>query len=49
MRQYNIVITCTTLADSEEEALEIALQQIKDGSAYVEIEDEHIISVEDEQ
>lgn len=48
MRQYNIVITCTTIADTEEEALEIALQQIKDGSAYVEIEDELIICVEDE-
>ena len=40
MRQYNIVFYCTTIADTEEEALEIALQQIKDGSAYVEIEDE---------
>jgi DNA-directed RNA polymerase subunit K/omega len=40
MRQYNIAIYCSTIAESEEEALEIALQQIKDGSAYVEIEDE---------
>ena len=40
MRQYNIVFYCTTIADTVEEALEIALQQIKDGSAYVEIEDE---------
>jgi hypothetical protein len=40
MRQYNIVFYCTTLAESEEEALEIACQQVRDGSAYVEIEDE---------
>jgi anthranilate phosphoribosyltransferase len=40
MMQYNVAFYCSTIAETEEEALAIARQQVKDGSAYVEVDEE---------
>lgn len=37
MQPYDICITCNTYADSPEEAIRIALEQIADRSAYCEV------------
>jgi len=39
LRQYNIVFTCSTLAESASEAVWIAADQVRDGSAHVEVEE----------
>jgi hypothetical protein len=50
LRQYNINFYCSTLAESEEEAVLIAMQQIKqDQAAYVEVEELDPVNEETDQ
>jgi hypothetical protein len=50
LRQYNVVFYCATLAESEEEAVLIAMEQVKtDQAAYVEVEELDIINEETEE
>ena len=49
LRQYNIVFTCSTLAESASETVWIAADQVRDGSAHVEVEELDIINEETEE
>ena len=48
LRQYNIVFTCSTLAESASEAVWIAADQVRDGSAHVEVEVEELDIINEE-
>jgi hypothetical protein len=49
LRQYNIVFTCSTLAESASEAVLDCGGSGRDGSAHVEVEELDIINEETEE
>lgn len=42
MKRYHITFTTSTLADDLDEAISIAVDQITDGSAHMDVEEEEI-------
>lgn len=42
MKRYHITFTTSTFADDLDEAIRIAVEQIKDGSAHMDAEEEEI-------
>ena len=48
MKRYHITFTTSTFADDPGEAIQIAVDQVRDGSAYMEIEEEEIDDHEEE-
>ena len=42
MKRYHITFTTSTFADDLDEAISIAVDQITDGSAYMDVEEEEI-------
>lgn len=42
MKRYHIAFTTSTIAADLDEAIQIAVDQVRDGSAYMEIEEEEI-------
>lgn len=46
MKRYHITFTTSTFADDPDEAISIAIDQIADGSAHMEVEEEEIESTE---